>query len=58
MPPRKTYDAELHTPVEPQFKARLVNIAQAEEVPLAQVVRRLLKAGLTNRDPAVKGEPA
>jgi hypothetical protein len=40
------------------MKARLVDIAEAEGVPLSQVIRKILRAWLNDRDAAAKGEPA
>jgi hypothetical protein len=40
------------------MKARLVDIAEAEGVPLSQVIRRILRAWLSDRDAAAKGRAA
>jgi hypothetical protein len=37
------------------MKARLVDIAQAEGVPLSQIIRKILRAWLTDRDAAKGG---
>jgi hypothetical protein len=56
MPQVKTYTAELRAQVEPAVKARFVAIAKSEDIPLSQLIRRVLKAW--DRDIAAKGEAA
>jgi hypothetical protein len=56
MPPIRIYNADIHTQVEPSLKLRLRDIADAEGIPLSQVVRQILRAW--DRDTVAKGEPA
>jgi hypothetical protein len=50
MPPIQTYNADIHTQVEPRMKARLADIAAEQGIPLSQVVRQILRAWFSDRD--------